>query len=94
MFFVAAPDYPLPSDGPLKWSQLASFPLIIQAEGSASRALLLNTFKKKGLKPLIGAEVNNVGLAKQLARQKKGIAFMFEANILDELSDEKLKIIP
>jgi DNA-binding transcriptional LysR family regulator len=94
LFFVAAPDYPLPSDGPLKWLQLSSFPLIIQAEGSASRAMLLNNFKKRGLKPLIGAEVNNVGLAKQLARQKKGIAFMFEANILEELAEKKLKIIP
>ena len=92
--FVAPPDYPLPSDGLLTWAQLASYPLIIQAEGSASRALLLNYFKKKGIRPLIGAEVNNVALAKKLACQKKGIAFMFEANIQEELASEKLKIIP
>jgi DNA-binding transcriptional LysR family regulator len=92
--FVAARDYPLPSEGLLKWSRLASYPLIIQAEGSASRALLLNVFKKMGINPLIGAEVNNVALAKQLACQKKGIAFMFEANIQEELESGKLKMVP
>ncbi len=93
LFFVAAPEYPLSSDTPAKWSQLASHPLIIQSEGSASRSILLNHFKKRGLTPLIGAEVNNVELAKQLARQKKGIAFMFETNIREEVSAGKLKII-
>lgn len=94
LFFVVAPDYPVASDAPAKWSQLATHPLIIQSEGSASRAILLNHFKKRGLNPLIGAEVNNVELAKQLARQKKGIAFMFEANIREEVATEKLRIIP
>jgi len=91
--FVVAPDYPLPSDKPVKWTQLASHPLIIQSEGSASRALLLNHFKKRGLKPLIGAEVNNMELAKQLARQKKGLAFIFETNIREEVASGKLRAV-
>ncbi|MDR3568654.1 MAG: LysR family transcriptional regulator [Syntrophobacteraceae bacterium] len=94
LFLVAAPDYPLLPDTPVKWSQLASHPLIIQSEGSASRAILLNHFKKRGINPLIGAEVNNVELAKQLARQKKGIAFMFEANIREEVEAGRLRVIP
>lgn len=93
LFFVAAPEYPFPSDTPIKWSQLASHPLIIQSEGSASRSILFNHFKKRGLTPMIGAEVNNVELAKQLARQKKGIGFMFEANIREEVAAGKLRII-
>jgi len=94
LVFVAAPEYPLPSDKPVKWTQLASHPLIIQSEGSASRSILLNYFKKRGLKPSIGAEVNNIELAKQLARQRKGIGFMFETNIREEVAGGRLRIIP
>jgi DNA-binding transcriptional LysR family regulator len=93
LVFVAAPGYPLPLDKPVKWTQLATHPLIIQPEGSASRATLLDHFKRRGLKPLIGAEVNNMELAKQLARQKKGIAFMFETNIVEEVENKRLNII-
>ena len=38
--------------------------------------------------------MNNVQLAKQLIRQKKGIAFMFEANIREDVSNGRLRIIP
>jgi DNA-binding transcriptional LysR family regulator len=93
LVFVAAPEYPIPSDSPIRWDQLASHPLIIQSEGSASRSILLNHFKKRGLKPSIGAEVNNIELTKQLARQRKGIGFIFEANIREEVASGKLKII-
>jgi DNA-binding transcriptional LysR family regulator len=43
---------------------------------------------------LIGAEVDNVECAKELARQKKGVALMFLPNIKEEVAFRKLKIIP
>ena len=93
LVFVASPDYPLPFDKPVKWAQLKTHSLIIHSEGSASRAIILHQFKKRGLKPLIGTEVSNIGLAKELALQKKGLAFMFEPNIREEVACGRLKKI-
>ncbi|MFZ7112959.1 MAG: LysR family transcriptional regulator [Desulfatiglandales bacterium] len=93
LVLVASPDYPLPFDRPVKWTHLISHPLIVQSEGSAGRAIVLNHFKKRGLKPLIGAEVSNIELAKQLARQKKGVAVMFEPNIQEEIAQGQLRIV-
>ena len=91
--FVASPEYPLPVDKPMKWGQLVSYPLIIPSEGSAARILVLHHFKKRGLKPLIGAEVDNIEFAKELARQKKGLAIMFEPNVREEVARGALQII-
>jgi DNA-binding transcriptional LysR family regulator len=94
LVFVASPNCALTNGTPIAWSELISHPLIIQAEGSASRAIILHQFKKRGLTPNIGAEVNNIYLAKELARQKKGLAFMFEPNIRQEVDRGELKVIP
>lgn len=91
--FVASPEYPLPIDEPITWAQLISCPLIIPSEGSAARVLVLHHFKKRGLKALIGAEVDNIEFAKELARQKKGLAIMFEPNIRDEVDRGTLRIV-
>ncbi|MCL4553518.1 MAG: LysR family transcriptional regulator, partial [Candidatus Marsarchaeota archaeon] len=93
LFFVASPEYPLPVDAPITWAELVSHPLIIQSEGSASRAIVLHHFKKRGLQPLIGAEVNNIEMGKELARQKKGVALMFEPNIRDEVARGVLRLV-
>lgn len=93
IFLVAAPEYPLPCDKPVKWAQLSAHPLVIQSEGSAARTILFNNFKKRGFQPVIGAEVSNLELAKQLALQKKGVAVMFETNIREEIANGRLKII-
>ena len=93
MFFVTGPRYPLTANTPVKWSQLISHPLIIPSEGSASRAMVLYQFKKRGLTPMIGAEVNNIELAKELARQNKGVAIMFEPNIRQEIARGELKTV-
>lgn len=93
MVFVVAPEYILPSDRPLKLAELTPHPLILQSEGSAARAMILSHFEKKGLKPRIGAEVDNIQCAKELARQKKGVAFMFEPNIREEVARGDLRVV-
>lgn len=94
MVFVASPEDSLCGKAPAKWKQMASHPLIIQAEGSAGREIVRFEFKKRGLKPTIGAEVNNIELAKELAKQNKGVALMFEPNVRRDVDRGELKIIP
>jgi len=94
MVFVASPDYPLPQNTESTWENLAREPLIIQSEGSNARLVVLDHFAKRGLSPLIGTEVNNVEAAKELARQKKGIALMFWPNVREDVDIGRLKVIP
>ncbi len=94
MVFVANPDYPLVKKREVKWEDLINYPLILQPEGSIARERILEHFRNRNLNPLIGAEVDNVECAKELARQKKGIAFMFLPNVKEELALHRLKIIP
>jgi DNA-binding transcriptional LysR family regulator len=77
----------------VKWEDLVDYPLIIQSEGSIARETILEHFRSRNLNPLIGAEVDNVECAKELARQKKGVALMFLPNIKEEIALRKLKII-
>ena len=93
LVFVASPEYPLPKDKPIKWTELSSCPLIIQSEGSSTRAICLHHFKKRGLEPLVGAEVDNIELAKELVRQSKGLALMFEPNVREEVSRGVLRTV-
>jgi DNA-binding transcriptional LysR family regulator len=94
MVFVANPDYPLVKKGEVKWEDLVDYPLILQSEGSIARERIIEHFRSRNLNPLIGAEVDNVECAKELARQRKGVALMFLPNIKEELALQKLKIIP
>jgi len=93
MVFVASPDYPIDGSVPAKWAELASHPLIIPSEGSDGRAITLYEFKKRGLKPNIGTEVSNIEIAKELAKQNKGIALLFEPNIRRQVEKDELRII-
>lgn len=93
MVFVASPKNPLYGDAPAKWEQLATYPLIIQSEGSAGREIVRYEFIKRGLRPTIGTEVSNIELAKELAKQDKGVALLFEPNVCREVDRGELKII-
>jgi DNA-binding transcriptional LysR family regulator len=58
-----------------------------------SRAVALQNFKKRGLKPLIGVETDNIQFMKELALQKTGVALMYEPNIREEVAHGDMKII-
>jgi DNA-binding transcriptional LysR family regulator len=94
MVLVASPDYPLVRKPEVKWEDLADYPLIIQSEGSVARETILEHFRSRNLAPMIGAEVDNVECAKQLARQKKGVALLFFPYIREDVALGKLTIIP
>jgi len=94
LVLVANPDYSLVKKNEVKWKDLVNYPLIIQSEGSIARETILEHFRSRNLTPLIGAEVDNVECAKELARQKKGVALMFLPNIKEEVALRRLKIIP
>jgi DNA-binding transcriptional LysR family regulator len=94
MVLVASPDHTLAARSVITWEDLTKYPLIIQSEGSATRDFVLQHFRIRGLRPLIGAQVDNIECQKVLAQQKKCIAFVFLPNIRDELATGSLRILP
>jgi len=94
MVLVANPDYPLVQKAEVKWEDLVDYPLIIQSEGSTAREAILEHFASRNLTPLVGAEVDNVECAKELARQKKGVALVFLPYVREEVAQHRLTIIP
>ncbi|MGD0660631.1 MAG: LysR family transcriptional regulator [Syntrophorhabdales bacterium] len=94
MVLVASPDYPLACTAEVKWEDLVHHPLIIQSEGSMARVAILRHFAKRNLTPFIGAEVDNIEFAKELARQKKGVALVFLPRVREEVAQGRLTIIP
>ncbi len=93
MVFVSSPDFRADTDTEVTWEELARQPIIVPAEGSDARRVVLSEFKARGLEPVIGAEVNNIEFAKELVRQKKGIALMFYPNVKEDIVTKKLKVI-
>ncbi len=94
MVLVASPDYLAGKKAYVSWEELAAYPLILQSEGSTARAIMLKHFEDRNLVPVIGAEVDNIECAKELARQKKGLALMFLPNVREEVAQKALAIIP
>jgi DNA-binding transcriptional LysR family regulator len=94
MVFVASPQHPLAHGEPVKWEDLARHPFIIQPEGSMAREIVERHFRERGLKPIIAAEVYNLGCIQALVRERKGIALMFMPNALEDVTAGRLKVIP
>jgi len=94
MIFVASPADPLSLEDELDLTALNGHPLILPAERSGSRAMLLSILQKHKIEPVIIAEVDNVESAKSLVKMGQGVALLLEDNVIDELRDGKLKALP
>jgi DNA-binding transcriptional LysR family regulator len=94
MIFVASPADPLAQEDELGLTALNRHPLILPAEKSGSRAMLLSILQKQKIEPVIVAEVDNIDSAKSLVKMGQGVALLLEDNVIEELRDGKLKALP
>jgi DNA-binding transcriptional LysR family regulator len=94
MIFVASPADPLSLENELDLTALNGHPLVLPAEKSACRTLLLSRFEEQKIEPVIIAEVDNIESAKNLIKMGQGVALLLEDNVIDELRDGKLKALP
>jgi DNA-binding transcriptional LysR family regulator len=94
MIFVASPADPLSQEDELDLTALNGHPLILPAEKSGSRAMLLSMLQKQKIEPVVIAEVDNIESAKSLVEMGQGVALLLEDNLIDELRDGKLKALP
>ena len=93
MIFVASPADPLSLEDKLELAALNGHPLVLPAEKSANRALLLSILEEHKIEPVIIAEVDNIEAAKSLAKMGQGVALLLEDNVIDELRDGRLKAL-
>jgi DNA-binding transcriptional LysR family regulator len=93
MLFVTSSADPLSLEAELDLTALNGHPLILPAEKSISRAILSKLLGERKIEPVITAEVDNIGSAKSLVEMGRGVAFLLEDNIIDELRDGKLKAL-
>lgn len=94
ILFVASPTDPLSQQDELDLTTFNGHSLILPAEKSVSRAILLNLLEKQNIEPAIIAEVDNIEATKNLVIIGQGVALLLENNIVDELCDGTLKALP
>jgi DNA-binding transcriptional LysR family regulator len=74
-------------------SQLSAIPLILQKEGSATRAVLLEYLQKFRVTPLIALESDSTDLIKELVIQDNGVCFMVRSAVKDDIENKILKSV-
>lgn len=94
MIFIASPSDPLSREDELELTDLNGYPLILPAEKSATREVLLAKLEQQQVKPLVIAEVDNPEGVKSLVSIGKGVALVLETSLEGELPGGKLRALP
>lgn len=96
MVFVTSPQNPVLQRGVLELHDLATYPLLLPAERSATREILLKTFKTGGIeaKQSVLVDTDYLDVAQRLAEEGRGIALMHVSRVEDQLASGKLHIVP
>ncbi|MBI2718537.1 MAG: LysR family transcriptional regulator [Rhizobiales bacterium] len=74
----------------LSLTRLAELPLILREEGSATRRLLLEELRRRGLRPSIAIEIESREAAREAVAQGLGVAVMSEGELVP---DSRLRTI-
>ncbi len=94
MAFVAAPDHPLFSCGPLTMELLAEAHLLVRERGSGSRTTCERLFREAGLKLRIGSELSSNESLKQMCAAGFGPAYLSLHACVLEMKAGMLKMLP
>ncbi len=74
--------------------ELNDEPVILREKGSALRAAILRKFHEYGIRPSMIIEASSLDFIMGYVKQNKGVSFMIEPDILEELEKGILNIIP
>jgi aminoethylphosphonate catabolism LysR family transcriptional regulator len=87
---VAAADSPLARKARISFAELASAPLILREQGSATRRLLMDEMARRNLKPLEVTEIEGRESAREAAAQGLGLAVM---SMGEMTQDSRLRLL-
>ena len=91
---VASPQHRFSQKGSISFMELNGEPVILREKGSGSRAAILRRFDLYGIRPSVIIEASSLDFIVKYVKQGKGISFMFEPDIKEELEKGFLKVIP
>ncbi len=74
--------------------ELNGEPVILREKGSGSRAAILRKFQEYGIWPSVILEASSLDFIVGYVKQNRGVSFMFEPDIKEELERGTLKVIP
>jgi DNA-binding transcriptional LysR family regulator len=91
---VTSPEHRFSQRVSVSLRELNGEPVILREKGSGSRAAILRKFQEYGIWPSVIIEASSLDFIVGYVRQNKGVSFMFEPDIKEELEKEALKVIP
>ena len=93
ILLVVRPDHELARHDSITVRELAKIPLIMREEGSGTRRVIMDMFKKANCSPIILHEASNFGLIIELMEIGEGASFVVRSAIEKELTQGILKAI-
>jgi DNA-binding transcriptional LysR family regulator len=90
---VASPAHRFSQRQSISLRELNGEPVILREKGSGSRAAILRKFQEYGIWPSVITEASSLDFIVGYVKQNKGVSFMFEPDIKEELEKGTLKII-
>lgn len=91
---VASSEHRLCQRRSISLKELNDEPIILREKGSALRTAILRKFHEYGIWPSVIIEASSLDFIIDYVKQNKGVSFMIEPDIQEELKNGILKIIP
>jgi len=93
VLLVSSPEHILARKGTFTVEELSKIPIIMREEGSGTRKVVNDLFKKRNLSPTILYEASNLECIKELVMRGEGASFVVKSVVEKELADGTLKEI-
>jgi DNA-binding transcriptional LysR family regulator len=90
---VVSPEHRFSQRKSVSLRELNGEPVILREKGSGSRAAILRKFQEYGIWPSVITEASSLDFIVGYVKQNKGVSFMFEPDIKEELERGTLKVI-
>ena len=90
---VVSPEHRFSQRKSISLRELNGEPVILREKGSGSRAAILRKFQEYGIWPSVIIEASSLDFIVGYVKQNKGVSFMFEPDIKEELERGTLKVI-
>lgn len=91
---VVSPEHRFSQRKSVSLRELNGEPVILREKGSGSRAAVLRKFQEYGIWPSVIIEASSLDFIVGYVKQNKGVSFMFEPDIKEELDKRFLNVIP
>lgn len=87
---LVSPEHELASKELVSFQDIKNYPIALRENGSATKKIVVDYFKSKGITPHVAVEVNNTDFIREWVLQNKGVSIVSRTAAL---RDQRLKAI-